>query len=472
MRNALLALGAVLITTSASGQSFFSAVTGTEGKAISPTGIASYSEQGGSFFQDDRCGLADTFGTFVLMDDPALLAGFSGRANCNGVSNTQRIVGDVRFTVPSENRPVIYNPLNGEPSVLPLLNPSLPVGDRNNGEAQDISADGLVVVGEDNLSSSFVQGTKWVGPSFAPSALAANALDPTPDPGFLRVSPSGGFIAGVIGFNAGNIVAFRETHPGAVVQQLTGSSIDVFSVNDDGTIFGDSGAEAAIWIGTSTIPSILPLHPDCQPFQRANAGSSALDVIVGSCISVSSGQLQGVVWLNQSLPVLMVDWLDSRSVPLPSGSFTNFIPADMDASGTLLVGTDTFVGDRATVITLPEPATSPLLGFGVIGLIGVASLRRNLASSRFRALILVALHAAAFATASSADDVDLVAAELCMEAQPEHQITCMLEALGVDMSELEALSQGPSAEAVADAAEREAKRQEALDNRARVIQPE
>jgi hypothetical protein len=48
----------------------------------------------------------------------------------------------------------------------------------------------------------------------------------------------------------------------------------------------------------------------------------------------------------------------------------------------------------------------------------------------------------------------------------------MLEALGLDISEIEAPHQGPSAEDLDAAAEREAKRQEALDNRARVIVPE
>lgn len=239
MRSALLALGATLIATAASGQSYFSTATGTEGKGIAPTGIASYSQQGGPFLADDRCGLADTFGTFVLMDDPALLTGFDGRADCNGVSDTQEVVGNIHFTGPSEKLPVIYDPSTGAPGVLARLNPSLPSGDRDNGLAYEISANGLVVVGEDNLSSSSFRGVKWVGLSLTPSALAANALDPTPDPNFLRVSPNGGFIAGEIGFNAGDVVAFRETHPGAAVQQLTGSSITVFSVNDDGTIFGD-----------------------------------------------------------------------------------------------------------------------------------------------------------------------------------------------------------------------------------------
>ncbi|MBK7949568.1 MAG: hypothetical protein IPK00_12705 [Deltaproteobacteria bacterium] len=406
------------------------------------------------------------------MDDPALLAGFNGRADCNGVSDTHEVVGNIYFTGPIEKLPVIYNPGTGAPGVLARLNPSLPAGDRDDGLAHEISANGLVVVGEDNLSSSSVRGVKWVGLSLTPSALAANALDPTPDPNFLRVSPSGGFIAGEIGFNGGDVVAFRETHPGAAVQQLTGSSISVFSVNDDGTIFGDSGPDAAIWIGTSTTPTILPSHSDCQPFQRAIAGSSDLSVIVGSCINLAGTQLQGVVWLNQTLPVLMVNWLDSLSVPLPFGLLTEFIPSDMDASGTFLVGTDTTAGDRATVITVPEPVTGVLLAFGVLWIIGLGGMRRNQALLPYCAAFLAFLSPAVFASVASANDIDLAAAELCLEAQPEHQITCMLEALGLDMSEIEAPSQGPSDADVRAAAEREAKRQEALRNRARVIQPE
>ncbi len=58
MRIAVLTLGTMLIATAASGQSYFSTVVFTEGKAISPTGIASYSEQGGPFLNDDQCGLA------------------------------------------------------------------------------------------------------------------------------------------------------------------------------------------------------------------------------------------------------------------------------------------------------------------------------------------------------------------------------------------------------------------------------
>ncbi|HED54162.1 MAG TPA: hypothetical protein ENJ00_08170 [Phycisphaerales bacterium] len=223
-----------------------------------------------------------------------------------------------------------------------------------------ITDDGLAVgvsaVGFTKFGANLFRAVKWT-PQGGLQAL------PLPSPGdeqeqsnAFRVLPDGR----IIGRSASGTWLYSESTGFEMLPNADG----MFYANDDATFMAGEtlrlGPRATYWTpqtGPIELPTLIP--DELSSVRGMNADGS---VIIGEVASAGY-----VVWLDQGMPIPLIDYAESFGIDMDG--WTLLSVQDVSADGTRFVGSarhSSWEGGRveAYVLTIPAPGSIALLGLG------------------------------------------------------------------------------------------------------------
>jgi uncharacterized membrane protein len=220
------------------------------------------------------------------------------------------------------------------------------VGGTLGSAAYAISADGSVVVGEDETSTVLARSARWVGttnnliPFLDGGGSFAYALGMTPDGAtVVGQSDSNAGYQGFVWTAADGTVALQDLGSGGIFEFTSANAISADAQVIVGSSDNGTGTTACRWNSIGAVTSLGDL-PGGSQFSEALAVNADGSVIVGRATPV--GTAIAAVWINSGSPQRLDTYLQSFGIDTTGWVLQR--AAGVSADGKTIVGSGTFNG--------------------------------------------------------------------------------------------------------------------------------